>query len=132
MTVFLAGVSFITPRATGGFWASCTSHLQCRCLKSGPGMRSRCSTEGDARDRYKLGPALVLAVLLALSLTPASAQQVAEIQLNPQQTPKKECIAQSRVAEGAGTFTTTSGQVIPFQVNTKCACIHQDRTASPH
>ncbi len=82
-------------------------------------------------DHYKLAPALVLAVLLALSLTPASAQQVAEIQLNPQQTSKKECIAQIRVAEGAGTFTTTSGQVIPLQGNTNCVCIHQDGTATP-
>ena|SRR2546426_132354 len=80
---------------------------------------------------YTWAPALLLAVLFALQLTEASAQQVAEIQLNPEQTSKKECIAQIRVAEGAGTFTTTSGQVIPLQGNTNCVCIHRDGTATP-
>ncbi len=81
---------------------------------------------------YKWAPALVLAVLFVLHLTTASAQQaVTEIQLNPEQTTKRECIAQISVVEGAGTFTTPGGQVIPLQGNTNCVCIHRDGTATP-
>ena len=81
---------------------------------------------------YKWAPAVVLAVLFVLHLTTASAQQaVTEIQLNPEQTTKKECVAQIRVAEGEATFTTTGGQVINLQGNaSNCVCIHRDGTAS--
>jgi hypothetical protein len=80
---------------------------------------------------YKSVSGLMLTVLFAVYVTPASAQQVAEVQLNPEQTSKKECVAQIRVAEGAGTFTTTGGQVITLQGNTNCVCIHRDGTATP-
>jgi hypothetical protein len=81
-------------------------------------------------DSYKWAPALT--VVFALGLTPASAQQGVEIQLNPEQTTNKQCIAQIRVAEGAGTFTTTSGQQINLEgTGSNCVCIHPDGTATP-
>jgi hypothetical protein len=80
---------------------------------------------------YKWPPALVLAALFTLQLTAARAQQVAEIVLNPEQTTKKECIAQIRVAEGGATFTTPGGQDIPLPAAGACVCIHRDGTATP-
>jgi hypothetical protein len=82
---------------------------------------------------YKWAAVLVLAVLFALHLTAASAQQaVYEVQLNPEQTTKKECVAQIRVTEGEGTFTTTGGQVVNLQgTGANCVCIHRDGTATP-
>jgi hypothetical protein len=82
-------------------------------------------------DRYKWALAFALGVLSALSLTTANAQQVAEIQLNPEQTTNKGCVAQIRVAEGAGTFTTTGGQEINLQgTGANCVCVHRDGTAT--
>src|SRR5262249_146212 len=86
---------------------------------------------GQTMDGYKSASASILAVLFALSLSAASAQQVAEVQLNPEQTTKKECVAQIRVAEGAGTFTTNTGQVVNLQGNTNSVCIPRDGTATP-
>jgi hypothetical protein len=80
---------------------------------------------------YRWVPVSVLTVLFALDLTAASAQPAVEVQLNPEQTTKKECVAQIRVAEGAGTFTTPGGQDIPLPAAGACVCIHRDGTATP-
>ncbi len=87
-------------------------------------------------DGYKWIAVVVLAALFPLFLTAASAQQVAEIQLNPEQTTKKECVAQIRVGEGAGTFTPSSGPQAGQEINLEaaganCVCVHRDGTVTP-
>ena|SRR5437899_2666243 len=88
-------------------------------------------------DGYKWIAVVVLAALFPLFLTAASAQQqVAEIQLNPEQTTKRECVAQIRVGEGAGTFTPSSGPQAGQQINLEaaranCVCVHRDLTVTP-